>query len=325
MASARLDPAAPMAGIGTRSRARNAAQARRDKSTVTRFRSIAAVMTPLRAWSQRLSIVILACAAVGLLTVNRTSPELAARLRGAAADVVAPILDLLSRPSAATAEAIDNVREFARLREENIRLRAEVQRLLQWQSVAHRLDSENENLRGLLNLTPDPKARFVSARVVGGSGGAFVRSILVAAGSRDGVKKDQPAITGDGLVGRVSEVGARAARILLLTDINSRIPVYVERTRERAVLFGDNSEKLQLQYLPADIAATVGDRVVTSGHGGIFPPGLPVGVITALRDGVAVVQPYVAADQVEYVRLVDYELSGLLLPIGGEDQPKGPR
>ncbi|HTO82093.1 MAG TPA: rod shape-determining protein MreC [Methylomirabilota bacterium] len=290
-----------------------------------RIGALAWIAAPFRAWNQRLTLALLGAAAIALLAVERTSPTLAERARGAAADVIAPILDLLSRPSTSAAHAIDSVRELARLREENTQLKEEQARLLQWQTVARRLDHENQELRTLLNLAPDPKARFITARVVGGSGGAFVRSILVAAGARDGLRKNQAAITGEGLVGRVSEVGDRAARILLLTDINSRVPVFVERTRERAVLAGDNSDRMQLLYLPADITAREGDRIVTSGHGGVFPPGLPVGVITSIKGGVALVQPYVDWEQLEYVRLVDYELGGLLLPMAGQEQPLGPR
>lgn len=290
-----------------------------------RVGSLAWFIAPFRAWNQRMTLVLLSAAAIGLLTIEKTSPEIAEGARGAAADVMAPILDLLSRPSASAAQAIDSVRELGRLREENARLKAEQARLLQWQTVARRLDQENQGLRELLKLVPDPKARFLTARVVGGSGGAFVRSMLVAAGSRDGVRKNQAVIAAEGLIGRVSEVGERAARVLLLSDINSHIPVFVERTRERAVLFGDNSSRMELHYLPPDITATVGDRIVTSGHGGTFPPGLPVGVITAVENGLVQVQPFVDWEQVEYVRLVDYELSGLLLPLAGQEQPKGPR
>jgi rod shape-determining protein MreC len=290
-----------------------------------RVGSLAWFVAPLKAWNQRTTLVLLGAAAIALLTIEKTSPEITERARGAAADVMAPILDLLSRPSASAAQAIDSVRELARLREENAQLKAEHARLLQWQTVARRLDYENDQLRGLLKLAPDPRARFVTGRVVGGSGGAFVRSILVAAGSREGVRKNQAVITGEGLVGRVTEVGERAARVLLLSDINSHVPVFVERTRERAVLFGNNSNRMELRYLPADRAATAGDRIVTSGHGGTFPPGLPVGMITSVENDVVLLQPFVDSEQVEYVRLVDYELSGLLLPMAGQEQPKGPR
>jgi len=292
---------------------------------MTRMGAIAAILHPLRAWGDRIALFGFVLIAVGLVVVERSSPELTSRARGAASDLVAPILNLLSEPAAMTAQAIDSVRELGRLREENAQLRSEVARLLQWQTVARRLDAENQELRALENLAPDPKVKFVSARVVGGSGGAFVRSVLIAAGMRDGVRKNQPAITGDGLIGRVTEVGNRSARVLLLTDINSRVPIYVERTRARAVMTGDNSDQMLLNYLPPGADVAVGDRIVTSGQGGVFPPGLPVGVVTSNDSGTIRVQPFVNWEMMEYLRLVDYELSDLLLPLDTTDPRHGPQ
>ena len=93
-------------------------------------------------------------------------------------------------------------------------------------------------------------------------------------------------MTGDGLVGRVAELGDHAARILLLTDLNSRVPVVIEETRERAILSGDNTERPALAYLPPDARVSSGQRVVTSGSGGVLPAGLPIGTVTVGRDGV---------------------------------------
>ena len=292
---------------------------------MTRMGAVAAILQPLRAWGDRIALFGFVLIAIGLVAMERSSPELTSKARGAASDLVAPILNLLSEPAAATAQAIDSVRELVRLREENAQLRDEVSRLLQWQTVARRLDAENQELRALENLAPDPRVKFVSARVVGGSGGAFVRSVLIAAGARDGVRKNQPAITGDGLIGRVTEVGERSARVLLLTDLNSRVPIYVERTRARAVMVGNNSDQMLLNYLLPGADIVVGDRIVTSGQGGIFPPGLPVGVVTANNNGTIRVQPFVDWETMEYLRLVDYELSDLLLPLDTTDPRHGPQ
>jgi rod shape-determining protein MreC len=139
------------------------------------------------------------------------------------------------------------------------------------------------------------------------------------------VRKNQPAITGDGLIGRVTEVGERSARVLLLTDLNSRVPIYVERTRARAVMVGNNSDQMLLNYLLPGADIVVGDRIVTSGQGGIFPPGLPVGVVTANNNGTIRVQPFVDWETMEYLRLVDYELSDLLLPLDTTDPRHGPQ
>jgi rod shape-determining protein MreC len=292
---------------------------------MSRLGALAAILQPLKAWGDRIALFGFLLVAFALVSIERSNPEFAGRARGAASDLVAPVLSLLSEPSAAMARAIDSVREFGDMRAENERLRDEVGRLMQWQTVARRLDAENQELRALMNLAPDPKVKFVSARVVGGTGGAFVRSVLIAAGFRDGVRKNQPAITGDGLIGRVMEVGARSARVLLLTDINSRVPIYVERTRARAVLEGDNSDQMLLNYLPPDADIAIGDRIVTSGQGGIFPPGLPVGVVTTSNAGTVRVQPLVDWETMEYLRLVDYELSDLLLPLDVGDPRRGPQ
>jgi rod shape-determining protein MreC len=164
----------------------------------------------------------------------------------------------------------------------------------------------------LLNLAPEPMVSFVSAKVIANSGGSFIRSVLVNAGRADNVARGQAAITGEGLVGRIAEVGERASRVLLITDLNSRIPVTIEGSRERAVLAGDNSEQPRLIYLPARPPVKVGDRIVTSGHGGVFPPGLPVGVIASTADGVARVEPFVELSRLDFVRVVDFGLAGVL-------------
>jgi rod shape-determining protein MreC len=136
--------------------------------------------------------------------------------------------------------------------------------------------------------------------------------MLLNAGSRDGIRKGQAVIAGEYLVGRIAEVGDRSARVLLLTDINSHIPVVVEGTRAKAILAGDNSDRARLNYLAPNSAAAPGTRVVTSGHGGAFPPGLPVGVITTLQDGVVRVEPFVHRYALDYVTVVDFGLPGVL-------------
>ncbi len=193
--------------------------------------------------------------------------------------------------------------------QENVRLETENQKLLQWQQAALNLDAENQQLRSLLRAVPHTALSYVTARVIANSGGAFVRMILINAGVEDRVSRGQAAITGEGLVGRLTEVGDRASRVLLITDLNSRIPVTIESTHAAAVLAGDNSERPRLMYLPTAEPVKIGDRVVTSGEGGVFPPGLPVGVVSAIDAAGPRVEPYVELSQLGYVLIVDYGLS----------------
>ena len=161
---------------------------------------------------------------------------------------------------------------------------------------------------GLLNVSPEPAAKFISARVIGDAERVFVKSLLLNSGSIEGVRKGQAVISGDGLVGRVVDVGARSSRVLLLQDINSRIPVVVASTRVRAILAGKNRQPPRLLRLPAGTVVTPGDLVTTSGHGGAFPPGLSVGRVISVDETGVIVQPHVKFDHLEYVRVVDYTL-----------------
>ena len=271
------------------------------------------ITAPLRGFAHRFAYVFLLAAALGILLLGRADPMVFERARTAVTDFTAPVLDALSRPAVTVSNIIAEAQELTRLREENKILRAENERLLQWQNAARTLLAENRELRDLLTFAPDRDAASVTARVIGDSGGAFVRSVLVNAGRRDGVGKGNAAVSGKGLLGRVAEVGNRSARILLINDLNSRIPVVVERSRERAILAGDNSITPRLIYLPSTTDIQIGDRIVTSGHGGVFPVGLPVGVVTNVTEDEGVeVRPFADATNIEYVRLMDFGLDGIL-------------
>lgn len=262
--------------------------------------------------ANRFGYLGLVLAAFALMLLGKADVLVMERVRASVSDAVSPVLEVLSRPVATFDRLVDEASVLSQLRDENLRLREENQRLIEWQSAARKLSSENNQLKGLLNLAPGAEPGFISGRVIADSGGAFVHSILVAAGRRGGVAKGQAVITGDGLVGRVHGVGSRASRVLLLTDLNSRIPAVIEATRTRAILAGDNSDRPRLIHMPPGATASVGDRIVTSGHGGAFPPGIPVGVVARVGDGGITVKPYVHRDRLEFVRVVDYGLQGIL-------------
>jgi len=278
--------------------------------------SVARLATPLRAWASRLVFAFLVASAVTLMLLSKADVAVIERARSAVDDAVAPLLEALSRPVTTVNGIIDYAEEMAALRAENAKLRAENQRLITWQARAMELQAENRRLAELLNFVPDPEARSVTARVIGDQGGAFARSLLLNAGRLQGVDKGQAAMTGSGLVGRVVGAGHRSARVLLLTDINSRIPVLVGQQRLRAGLAGNNAPDPILLYLDGDAVVDAGDYVVTSGDGGLFPNGLPIGRVESIRDSRIAVRPFIDWDRLEVLRLVDYgmvaEPEGLL-------------
>ncbi len=267
---------------------------------------------PMRGLLHRFAYLGLVVGAFALMMLGKVDALLMDRVRVHVVDAVAPIMDALSRPAAAIDNAIVKGREMTRLHEENARLLAEAEKMRGWESAARRLEIENESLKTLLNWAPPPAASFVTARVIADTGGAFVHSMIVGAGERDNIKRGQAVMTGDGLAGRIAAVGNRSSRLLLLTDLNSRIPVMVERTRTRAILAGDNTSRLRMVYLSDGGAVTAGDRVVTSGHGGVFPPGLPVGVVTSVAESGVQVKPFIDRERLEFVRVVDFGLAGIV-------------
>ncbi len=279
---------------------------RERSGTVDRFTA------PFRAAAQRAAVPFLIFLSALFIVLGKADIVLFEHLRITVADAAAPILQAVAQPIATAATGVRNIEAVFAVYSENQGLRDENARLLQWQEVARRLEAENARLRGLVKFTPESPVRDVAARVIGNSGGAFARNVLVNAGSREGVNRGQAAATGEGLVGRIAEVGDHSARVLLVSDLNSRIPVLLDDTRERAVMAGDNSDQPRLLYLRANAAVKVGERIVTGGAGGVFPPGIPVGVVASIADGVVRVEPYAELSRLEFVRIVDFGLEGVL-------------
>src|SRR5579862_9082650 len=261
---------------------------------------------------QRFALVVPVVAAFAAMLIGKADTVLVENARVLALDIASPALEAIARPVAVANRAIADLKEFASLRQENARLREENARLLAWQTAARRLENENDRMRELANFREGPEASFITARVVGDSVSAYVRGALLNVGRRAGVTTGQAVVTGEGLAGRVAEVGENSARVLFVTDVNSRLPVQVERTRERAILVGDNSPQLRLNLLQGVAGVQRGDRIVTSGDGGSFPVGIPIGEVVQSSEGHIRVRPFADFARLEFVRVVNYGVTGLV-------------
>lgn len=242
--------------------------------------------------------------------MSHTQPVMVAGLRTHMIDTLAPVLDAVARPMAAIENGETAIRNTISLRADNEKLREENIHMVEWQNAVVSLQKENRELRELLHFKTEPGLAYISARVIADTGGAYTRGLIVTAGKVDGVREGMAAMTGEGLIGRVVEVGDWSSRVLLISDLNSRIPVTVATTGDRAILAGDNSPQPKLLFMPRDAAASDGARVVTSGHGGVFPPNLPVGVLQENGHGIYTVVPAADLGRITYVRLVDFDLKG---------------
>ena len=266
----------------------------------------------LKTLLQRFAFLSLILITFALMLIGKADTVLVERARTAMSDAVVPLLSVMSEPASAISKAFTNFRELASIREENVRLREENNHLQQWQVVAKRLETANLALNELLVLSPEPAISYITARVVGDTGGAFAQSMLTTAGSEHGVDKGQAVIAGEGLVGRVSQVGRRSSRVLLISDINSRIPVLVGDSGLRAMLAGDNSNRPRLLFLDTKSIVSPGDPVVTSGAAGAFLPGIPVGQVVRVEENLVQIEPYVARNRITHIRIVDFGLGEIL-------------
>lgn len=265
------------------------------------------IAAPFRALVQRFAFLLLLATAVALILIGRIDRPLVERSRAFLADLAEPVLSAVAQPVSAVNAVVGWIDDILYVHEENFRLRTENARLLQWQEVARRLEQDNAALRRLLAAGPDLSHNYVTGRVISDGGGTFVRSVLINIGAHDGLKKGQAAIGEGGYAGRVAEVGQRAARILLVTDLNSRLPVMLQEGGHRAVLTGDNSALPKLEYLTGAAKPVIGQHVVTSGDGGQFPAGIPVGEIVASSDRTIRVRPFVDLGRLDFLRIMQFE------------------
>ena len=274
--------------------------------------TISRIAAPIRGMAQRFSFMALILLAVALMMLGKVDIGLMESVRANVTDAATPILDVISKPIVSVNKMISEAKDFYSVREENLILKQEKDRLLQWQAAARKLEIENKNLRGLLNFPVEPAAGFITARAIADTGGAFANSVVINAGNKSGIRKGQATITGEGLVGRVTDVGARSSRVLLITDLNSRIPVVLQSSQARAILAGDNTHRPKLIHLSPGASISQGDRIVTSGHGGAFPPGLPVGLVASVNEKGINIEPFVQRSRVTYLRILDYGLTGIV-------------
>lgn len=224
-------------------------------------------------------------------------------------DAASPVLELFSGPISYVNGVVGNVSDYFNLLKQNEALRAENAELRQWMEEALELREVVASYEGLQTYEAPPEAQPVDAYVIGESNDAFARSMLVNAGRARNVEVGQAVVDEKGLVGRIVDTGVNASRILLLTDIQSRVPVYVEGADVEGILVGNTRARPTISFTASSEPAEVipGQRVMTSGAGGVLPRGVPVGVIDGQARSDIVVRLYANYVRTRLVRIINYE------------------
>lgn len=262
---------------------------------------------PVRTLLKRAIFAMLLVVAIFSVLASKDDSPLPDNFRMTILDTISPVISFVSAPINFVGDADDSAKSYLFAREKNKKLVEENKnlrnQLIALSTVAH----ENEGLRKLLNYVKDYEYKFISAKVVGDTSDPFMRSILLSAGTKDNVKKGQAVVNQDGLVGRIVEVGERSSRVLLVTDINSNIPVISSKSRERSILSGNNNESPDLSYLPKETIMEDGEVMLTSGDGDMFPAGLQVGVAyPAGTAGQFKVKPFVEWHRLDNLSIIEY-------------------
>jgi rod shape-determining protein MreC len=262
----------------------------------------------------RLTVLLpmLMLASAGLLLLSRVNHSALTRVRTQAAEMMSPLLRAIMVPLEPLRHAGRQIANQASMADEMQRLQLENQKLNSWEWRARDLERKLSDLEALSKVAEEPHIPFVTARVIADASGPFARSIMISAGKEQNVKSGYPVINGDGLAGHVLETGQAASRVLLLTDVNSRVPVEIGAARVRAILAGDNGPSPKLIFVPAGAHIAPGDEVATSGTGGVFPRGLRIGVLSS-----DIAAPRVSLrarlDNLEYISILRYDNPALKL------------
>lgn len=206
------------------------------------------------------------------------------RFRVALIDKVVPNMDWAMAPVTKLVGMVEGFQSYARIYEQNQELRRELQQMKAWKEAAVQLEQQNAKLLAQNQVRLDPKLTSVSGVVMADAGSPFRQSVLLNVGARDGIVDGWATMDGLGLVGRISGVGQTTSRVILLTDASSRVPVTIQPSGQKAMLVGDNSPSPPVEFLESPEQVRPGDRVISSGDGGVFPAGLLVGQVELGRD-----------------------------------------
>ena len=255
--------------------------------------------------SSRLSLqVVLLIVSFSLIFVGKIDLYTVRATKTTISELVAPIYDVIAAPVRAFETMASGMRTLASFRAENVRLRAENERLKRWQRRAEILESENRQLKTALGAASTTDLSPVTARAISAPGGSFSHSLLLEIDNSADVARGNAVVNADGLVGYVIEVGHNYARVLLITDVNSKIPVLLSSSSWPGLVLGQNAKTLRLDFLPLEAKPKLGELVLTSGHGGILPAGVPVGRVIAIQDETVIIEPSVILDQISFVSVL---------------------
>jgi len=272
---------------------------------------------------RRILIAVLIVMLTAIFLIWRIDSPRVERFRAAFVDRVVPSFDWALVPVTRLVGLLEGFQSYARIHEQNQELRRELQQMKAWKEAAVQLEQQNAKLLAQNLVRLDPKLTSVSGVVLADAGSPFRQSVLLNVGARDGIIDGWATMDGLGLVGRIAGVGRSSSRVILLTDASSRIPVTIEPSGQKAMLVGDNSAAPPVEFLETPEQVRPGDRVISSGDGGVFPAGLLVGQVAQGGDGRIRVRLAADYQRLEFLRVLRSHAAEPISGAGGLIAPPG--
>lgn len=277
-------------------------------------------LSQFRVFVRKLLVAALFVSALMFMMLSKADTLILNKITNSVSQAFSPVIQVMQFPAEVVYAVYDKVRDITLVYSENKRLKAENLDLLMLKNQVRTLKAENKLLGQMLNYTPPPEASFVTAKIVAEEGDGFSHSLIAYTDNAKQVRKGQVVLGAESVVGRVESVSGSYVRVLLFTDINSKVPVILERNRIRGILSGDNTTVPKLMFTAAGADIKEGDMVVTSGVAGVFPTGLPIGVVSKITKGAIAVETISDIERLEYIKIVDYGVYDGMLKLnqGGE-------
>ena len=257
-----------------------------------------------KSWSIPITTFIFVCLTIifVLWRVDNTRTEL---IRTKIIDFVSPLTIPLNYPIKVVGDLVRYFEIYSSLLEENKELKRDLQNMTGWKEKALQLEQKNAQLRALNNVKLSEDLIWVTGEMMADSGSPFYQSGVINIGSKDGIKNGSAAVDGLGLVGRISGVGQKVARVLFLTDISSAIPIKIKRSNQKGLMIGDNSPWPLLEFVEEKGLINIGDRVFTSGDGNVFPSDILIGTILIDNKKKLRVKPVANFESLEFLRILN--------------------
>lgn len=253
---------------------------------------------------RRLVLTVLVLCLAGIFLVWRIDNPRVEQFRARIVDQVVPSFDWAMAPVTGAINLVRDFQSYSRLVEQNRELRSELRQMQAWREAALQLEQENARLLDLNNVRLDPRLTYITGVVMADSGSPFRQSVLLNVGARDGIVDGWAAMDGIGLVGRVSGVGQQTARVILVTDASSAIPAVIQPSGQTALIAGDNTAAPLVDFVEKPELVRPGDRVISSGDGGVFPAGLLIGQVAEDRGGRLRVRLSADLERLEFLRIL---------------------